>query len=460
MNFASPPAIYSPISYPPSPESTRQEYPPAFPSPKSALPAPTDYSQALASDPFTVETSDDEDDSAIQQALENARTNNEIATARPIPIQPSGEAAVKETFGRFASAPRRLPTGGPAIDARYQTGVSKSAIDVDAFKRMLLTGDRGSSSSRELAVQNNQSGLVPVSDSGSSADTASISQHSLFETVTSAHEESPRTSDEFDGNEANTYRASLGTISEKDEKPAPPHRRRGKPLKDAEIGKGPRTGFDKFMNSLSFPASHNVSSDNPSLQSPPYHENSTFDRLITSEAPDAQKKLPPALPQARRKSQQASTLPVLTRSSSSRQSVFSDIEGPPSPSTAHSTSKPPPPPPVRRANTNDRRHSIDIASIPKDADVEYSKPRPGLPQTPSYLKRMSPGLPPPVPPPRRGRGSSRSSVESPRPSVASLGPGESGESASSTPKNDPSDILADLAALQREISAARAGAGR
>ena len=460
MNFASPPGIpISPVSYPPSPESTRQEFLSTFLSPKSPLPAPTDYSEALASDPFTAEASDDEDDSAIEQALENARTNNEITGAGPVVSQAFKDNAVRETLGRFASAPRRQLNNQPATDAKDQSRASKSAMDVDAFKRMLLTGDRGASSSRETAAQNSQTGPTPVSDSGSSADTASISQHSIFETVPPAHEESPRTSDELEGNEANAYRKSLGTISEKGEKPPPPKSRRGKPLQEPGTGQGPTTKFDSFISSLSLPSSRNVSSETPSLKSPTVDETPTTDRVITSEVPDAQKKAPPTPPLARRKSQQAPKQPVLTRSSSSRYSVFSEIDAPPSPSSTASASKPPPPPPARRSNsTNERRPSIDVGSIPEDTDVAHLEARPGLPQTPSYLKRMSQGLPPPVPPPRRGRGSSRSSMENTRPSMASLGLTEPGGSASSTPRNEPRDILADLATLQREVDAARAGA--
>ncbi|OQV00374.1 hypothetical protein CLAIMM_05878 [Cladophialophora immunda] len=256
VNFASPPAIpISPVSYPPSPESTRQEFLSTFPSPKSPVPAPTDYSQALASDPFAAEASD-EDDSAIEQALENARANNEITAAGSITTKVSRDDAVRETLARFPSIPRRpVNSQSAAAAGKDLSSSSKSTMDVDAFKRMLLTGDRSASSSRDIAVQNIQSGPNPVSDSGSSADTASISQHSIFETVQPAHDESPRTSDDLEGNEANTYRAQLGTISEKGEKPPPPKSRRGKPLKDLGMEQGPTAKFDSFINSLALPGS-------------------------------------------------------------------------------------------------------------------------------------------------------------------------------------------------------------
>ncbi|KIW89198.1 uncharacterized protein Z519_10050 [Cladophialophora bantiana CBS 173.52] len=462
VNFASPPAIpISPVSYPPSPESTRQEFLSTFPSPKSPFPAPTDYSQALASDPFAAEASD-EDDSAIEEALENAKASNEITAPGSIITKASREDAVKETLGRFASAPRRLVDHqSAAAGSKDLSGSSKSIMDVDAFKRMLLTGDRGSSWSRDTAVQSTQSGPNPVSDSGSSADTASISQHSIFETVQPAHDESPRTSDELDASEVNTYRAHLGTISEKGEKPPPPKSRRGKTLKDSGTEPGPTAKFDTFINSLSLPSSRNINSEVPSLRSPPIDESPASDRFTSAGPPDTPKKVPPAPPVTRRKSQQAPKKPVLARSSSSRYSVFSETDGPPSPSFPSSGSKPPPPPPARRANsTGDRRPSLDVTSIPENANLTETELRPGIHSTPSYLKRMSQGLPPPLPPPRRGRGSSRSSMETTRPPMAHLGMAEAGGSDMGFPKSDPRDILADLAALQREVDAARAGAGQ
>lgn len=337
-------------------------------------------------------------------------------------------------------------------------------MDVDAFKKMLLTGERGSSGQSTLI------GPIPVSDSGSSADTASISQQSIFETVPPTHE-SPRTSDDLDLNEADEQRARFGPSPESRRKPPPPKSRRGKPLRESGSEPGPTAKFDNFINSLSRPASRDVSSETPSLKSPTLDERPTSDRFASSSMPEAQKleaqkRVPPAPPLARRKSQQAANKPVLTRSSSSRYSVLSDHDAPPSPSSTNATSKAPPPPPTRRSTgTGECRPSLDVGSLPENASLEDVGSRPGLAHTPSYLKRLSQGAaPPPVPPPRRGRGSSRSSIETARPSVAT--PGMTGELAGSDANlgrkssEEPRDILADIAALQKEVDAARAGAGQ
>ena len=411
---------------------------------------------------------------------------------------------MKGALGRVASAPRRPMNNQPSTSTEEQSTASRSTLGVDAFKRMLLTGDRGPASVSDNGIDTNasrkhddssadlssrmaeglhnqektpplpglqpsgdaegqsgQAGPNPVSDSGSSADTASTSQHSIFETVQPTHDDSPRTSDELDVTEARAFRAGLGIIAERREKPPLPRSRRGKPLQEVRSEQGPTAKFDDFINSLSLPSSRNISSKTQSLRSPGHNDGLTSDHLKSAEALDTQKKTPPAVPLSRRKSQQAPKKPVLARSSSSRYSVFSETEGPLSPHPTNSSFKAPPPPPARRSNSSSgRRPSIDVVSIPEEADVSYLETRPGLAQTPSYQKRMSQGLPPPIPPPRRGWGSSRGSMENPRPSMASLGLSETGESRSSTPSRDRQDILADIAALQREVDAARAGAGQ
>lgn len=469
VNFASPPGIpISPVSYPPSPESTRRDSLPTFPSLATSLPQPTDYSEALASNPFAAEASEGEDDGAIEQALQNTRVNATIIAPATIPEPISKDNAVKDTLGRFASVSRRPPPG------QESGGSSRQALDVAAFTKLLLTGERGAPASRDLAVQSVQANHgQPVSESSSSADTASISQQSIFETIPPTQEESPRSSFEGDSNEAKEQRPNLQATTESKKKPPPPKSRRGKPLRDSAGEQESKQNFDNFINSLSLPGSRNISSEMPGLKSPTTEQNPTFDKSGSANIPEtSQKRVPPAPPLARRKSQQAPSKPVLTRSSSSRYSVLSDYDAPLSPSTGNSGFKIPPPPPAARRTTNssERRPSFDVQSVPENVAIggspsslepQSAEVRPGLSQTPSYLKRMSQGTPPPVPPPRRGRGSSRSSVETQRPSMAALGISEP-EGGDVTPRSeniDRRDLLADLAALQKEVDAARRSAG-
>ena len=472
MNFASPPAIISPASYASSPESTRQEFPSAFSSPNSSFPAPTDYSQAFASDPFA-EQPDGEDDIAIEKAQENAKVNTAIVVETTTTVNVSKHDAVTDTLGRFASGLRNPSTTQEfAAGAKDQGGLVKPTMDVDAFKRMLLTGERQSAASRVGVTPNAHTATVqPVSDSSSNADSASISQHSLFETVQPAHEESPRTSEELDTREANEPRATAGPSSSVRRPPPPPKSRHGKPDKEATPETGSIAKLDNFINSLTLPTSQSASSETASLTSPSIEQSPTSDRFAKPTVPESNKRTAPALPLARRKSQHPPSKPALTRSSSSRQSVLGGFDPPPSPSATTSTSKAPPPPPARRStSTGERRPSLDTMPVSEtdslsgqqlSSDWSSAETGPALTQTPSYLKRTSQGPPPPLPPPRRGRGSSRSSVETQRPTLTTLGMTEvsQGEPNINRGSTGSRDILADLAALQREVDAARASAG-
>jgi hypothetical protein len=85
------------------------------------------------------------------------------------------------------------------------------------------------------------------------------------------------------------------------------------------------------------------------------------------------------------------------------------------------------------------------------------------------IPRHEGGAPPPAPPPRRGAGTARSSMSEHgyrRSSVHSVGSDASslrqideGAQAEAPPKQPERDIMADLAALQAEVDALRAGAG-
>ncbi|KIW15063.1 hypothetical protein PV08_07850 [Exophiala spinifera] len=459
VNFASPPAIISPISYSSSPESSRQDFPSNAPIQSSPLPAPTDYSHAFAIDPFA-EQPGDGDDSAIEKALENARVNTAIVTAPVVAPKINPDSAVKDTLARFASAPRG-PSFGQHLDSRAkkENASSKAIMDVDAFKRMLLTG---SATPGEKAASSQPVSTQSVSDNSSSADSASISQHSLFEINPTTREESPRTSEELDMREHIEHRTTPGPSSSSKRPPPPPKSRRGKASKDATSDSGSMNKFDNFINSLSLPPKHDASSEMSSMRSPSSEQLDFGETSSNSYVPEASKRAAPPPPLTRRKSQQQPSKPLLTRSSSSRQSVLSDSDPPVSPQSTTTPRAPPPPPSRRSASFGERRPSLDLASTSEIGSQSSQQPTPS--QTPSYPKKSSQLPPPPLPPPRRGRGSSRSSVDTQRPSMLALGITDPLKSQDDSTEKHSSlgerDILADLAALQREVDAARASAGR
>lgn len=436
MNFASPPAIpISPVSYPSSPESTRIS--PAYSSIQPVPLTPTYYGDALQNDPFRAEAATDEGDGAIEQALENAKANTTLIAPA---LENSKQDAVKNTLSKFASIPKR--STGPSHGAGLpQPSVpQKQTMDVDAFTRLLLTGNSGSDRHQDDYIGATSLATALTSDASSGADTASISQRSLLEQGLNA-DESSRSSVEFDLGDAEDSRRSRLPIQsvEVRKKPPPPAPRHGKLIRN----------------------------ESPSgLSIDPHTEQSS--------SPIGVSKKPPTSPLARRQSQNSGTF----RPTSSRTSSASDVDT--APNLDEASPRPPPPPRSRRpVMTTERRRSSDLPTTMEESDSaesstfvgrKSSESRPAPPPARNSTKRLSMATvnAPPVPPPRRGRGSSRSSFDGQRPVIPTT-PDFSNDTAAngvasltSEPNQDTfsyssnaTDIMADIAALQREVEEAR-----
>lgn len=415
------------------------------------MPESAGYGQALYHDPFQEEPSHDEDDSAIEEALRNARLNNTLPEGSNSATR-AKQANVRDTLGRFASAPKR-PT--PKADENSK----KPAMDVNAFTRMLLTGQGGSSSAGpSVAAQ-------PVNDSASSTDTTSTSQRSIFETASRTVEETPRSSSERERDD------EVQSLNREARKPPPPPRpRHGKPVSDAET--------------VAAETNVEVDSGRPSgalqpeaaIHQRPSDEANSTPPINSAEAKSSKK--PPPPPIARRKSQKQTTVtrPEITRNNSSGYSLSSENEEPLASPPPTAKMAPPPPPPSRRPNSQyGRRPSTDLpATYEQDEDDSDAVVTERPTSSSKRISQASLGPPPPVPPPRKNKNSGRSSMDSQhRPSMAALGiaggsarsssdlggrPG--GDSRNVSGASNAADILADLEALQREVDAARAGAGR
>jgi hypothetical protein len=145
--------------------------------------------------------------------------------------------------------------------------------------------------------------------------------------------------------------------------------------------------------------------------------------------------------------------------------------------------KAPPPPPQRRLNrastygtpsnetqwpvrgTPRRPSGSILADLNTGTNTELHQPTttdtPS--RTPSTASRTSAsvtgtassGAPPPLPPPRRMRGLSRSSLDSQRPASSDLRRPSTESSLNVSGASNATDILADLAALQKEVDALR-----
>jgi hypothetical protein len=330
-------------------------------------------------------------------------------------------------------------------------------MDVNAFTRMLLTGQSGNPGAGAGAAQ------PPMNDSASSTDTASISQPSIFEAGARTTEDTAQSSSE-DEKEQDFLR---GNKTDK-RRPPPPKPRHGKPVSDSEVPLSSAAQTESRRTSGTSYAEmgmHRTISEDSDVATPPQDSDTKT------------MKKPPPPPLARRRSQKAAlSRPEMSRSGSSRYSLSSDNEESiTSPPPSARMAPPPPPPPSRRPNSQyGRRPSTDLpATYEQDEDDSDTAVTERPPSSSKRVSQVSLGPPPPVPPPRKNKSSGRSSMDSQhRPSMSALGlanssarsssemsrPGQDSTAAASA--SNAADILADLEALQREVDAARASAGR
>ena len=372
-------------------------------------------------------------------------------------------------------------------------------MDVDSFKRLLLTGNSAAPASRTGATStSNTAQQAPVSDSSSNTDTASVSRQSIFEPLPPLHADTPRTSQEISPGDVDDELRRL-VINDEKKKPPPPKTRHGKLIKSNPIipTSQPDMATDVSIraNEVTSPMTPNTAAfsdlDKPLPLTP--HESSPSDtslegRIGSPLTPISRR--PPTPPMARRQSQKEPGKAGLGRSGSSRQSHATSSENttPSGPS-----SKAPPAPPARRGNrSSSTTSSINQTIIPDTGHVHISRNEHGLENsanaeissipsptlarnasmssTTSNKRASRPpgssmGKPPAPPPPRRGRNSSHSSMDAQQPTglratdaikasgaVGSVS--DENEQMPSGSKNA-NDILADLAALQREVDSLR-----
>jgi len=469
--------------------------------PTSSFNRPTDGVPASA-DPFHSDDSDTSNERSDERHNRVLRAEPAITPttaqhglnwrpAEPQSLSSSAAAAIEAPLADGGSITRNTPAQVP--------GRGKQAIDVDAFKKLLLTGESGREGSGGAVVPpvSATHSIIPGDSSSSTADSASVSRQSIFEPITSTSTDTPRTSHELDFDDTSVERRSMysPTAPQARQKPSVPKTRHGKPLAETKPSTpGAITTFgigDTSSARIYIPSSQSPTTDvtkdlDKPLPQPPV--DSSFP-MLKVESPKletalpARAKRPPTPPLARRQSQMKGKKPQLARNSSSIASAVED----PSPSSptdsqnAPSTMKPPPPPPQRnlkRASTYGTPSSephLPISDSPRRpsasflADLNTGIDRAGqrvaeLPsRTPSNASRASislnstsgPGAPPPLPPPRRMRGLSKSSTDSQRPASSEWRrpSTESGRNVSG--QSNAADILADLAALQREVDALR-----
>ena len=357
----------------------------------------------------------------------------------------------------------------------------KTPMDVDAFKRLLLTGakDPVPASSMSLSVlgQHGSQG-----DNSSNTDTSSISKNSILDSQTDLSPETPDTSQDatpLDEEGESIFRHRI----RKSEPPTPP-RRRGSDLGRPQSLRG--------HNDQPTPASSEIASSRPTsiitdsnksisayLPTEATVPNQPGSPLSNSFNSSSRQRVAPPPPISRRNSQmRAKQQQFHGVASSIAEETFPEPILPPPPAI----SKAPAPPPPRRKGTErvaavsldhanqsiegpsileDRSSQIPTKAPPPPPSRSGSKAKTSRPiQIPSIARTVN--VPPPPPP--RHRASSGSSYASQRASTELTGLSNESQPPSSQPNSqedqprateDTKDILADLSTLQKELDAYR-----
>lgn len=330
---------------------------------------------------------------------------------------------------------------------RAGPSAGRAAMDVDAFKRMLMTG-KTESSPRGSA---DASAGLPVhigfamNEGGSNTDVSSISKQSVFESIQDAHPESPRTSHEISDtdDERRRLRADSAGSASGRKKPPPPSSRHGKLIK-MEL-KGEDSGSLGGGQTITPPQRSPIDVHKPLPAAPTRasHESDRediFDKESLGKVPEppsptqAPRKGPPP-PPSRRHSQLVadSKLSVV----SGRLSPNLEEDDVPSASWQSVTSPPPPPPSRRPASIRhssyiqgpgsplatpasflegDRPSSASGKTVPmpppsRHTSIRQSARPPSISSVDMSTSGRRSGATPPPPPPPRARASSRNSMD-------------------------------------------------
>jgi hypothetical protein len=434
------------VQSPPPSSPEADSIPHGFPTPISR---PDDF-PSTDNDPFENATTDSSEDSGDETETLNSTSVPSNPFQKTLATQERTDGA--DSF----NTPSHISTLGG-------TGVGRGPLDVEAFKRLLMTG------SADAAVP--ASGLAPpinlgqlaLNDGSSSTDaSSSASRQSIFEPTQEIHPESPRTSHEVsDPDDERRRFATDGLAPSERRKPPPPSSRHGKlirvelrdentPRIDTSLlpgRKGPEQSSISPKSAQSIRSPTDLNKPLPAVPTRASHESdreSVFDKEAAGKTPEPAspsstqtRKTPPAPPLTRRHSQLVSEskaarpasvrLPTNTEEGEMSLSSYENV-------LSQSTNKAPPLPPVRRPASI--RNSSQTDSIPASTSPPQEQQRPmsksgSAPappparmasarhssRPPSVMsmdltsKRVS-TAPPPPPPPRQ-RASSRTSMEGP-----------------------------------------------
>ncbi|KAK1757266.1 hypothetical protein QBC47DRAFT_177790 [Echria macrotheca] len=313
---------------------------------------------------------------------------------------------------------------------------ARGALDVDAFKRLLLTGQTGMLDTAQASASASQIAHpgYPAGDGASLTDASSVSRQSIFDATHASVQETPRTSHEISEPEVDDDRSGLITGSRPKaqspptatlrKKPPPPSSRHGKLIKVELKDKDRPDNRERSSSSLSDQTVTKSPSpptpleiNKPLPPSPARHHKddeseSIFDREAAGKVPElAEELVTEPLPMPR---------PPTPPNASHAPSI---ITTPISPSA-----KKPPPPPMRRHphNRSDSKASVLITAPPtnstaqpEDLDPSVRRSSQDSTRSRSSSVRVSIHAPAP-PPPRRPNHATRASTSFTSPSAVSF----------------------------------------
>lgn len=437
--------------------------------PSSFSPA-SDLNEAQSINPFEAEVQEEDEDSEDQEMLDNTRQNSSVLTSSyPRGPRRPGDTVLKSTVKReepskIGLADADKQRARPTAISRAGSGTARASLDVDAFKRLIMTGEKGvtASGTPPTPPAQNLSAQSILGDSSSNTDTSSISRQSLFEFMAEAATDTPRTSHEISVSD-DEWQLPVGasTLASRTFEPQPSSIRYGTSVNISmprtvsfEDSSSPSFSFENpphkidgqgsKVNSqsqiptdlnkpLPLPPSYKQPEQSTSVQQGRSSPDESSNRLQSiSPLSISNKKRPPTPPLARRHSQLRSSNPLLSRSNSARLPRHGIS------SSAQATDvRTPPPPPTRRtlpvraqSSSEDSVYTETLLSSSPSAAATIrpekqhtSRPPPPPARTLSISSIKRPYRPPPAassvakvppPPPPRNRGSSQSSFDGPR----------------------------------------------
>ncbi|PGG99501.1 hypothetical protein AJ79_08503 [Helicocarpus griseus UAMH5409] len=514
VRIASPPVPTQPLFHPSpgdhqAPANTRIPFPRHGTHRGSPPPPSRDDSSGSeddsTTDPFNPDASGNEHYGAIDNKYGRGGPERESG------VRGAGHEEEQALSASYGAEPTVFPRGQGAATSRgsdESNTSSRSAskgkratMDVDAFTRMLMTGDTGGGKESVPATTQQPKNGPPISDSSSNTDAGSASKQPVFDRQHIPQAETPRTSHDLTTAEADEERRKLAALTKPPErqKPPPPKTRHGKPIKPNNTNQtsplanpapitspGHRTTSPASISSPPLAQQPGSDANRPLPQPPvdnPCPSMSIKDAQEGTEnpasLPQPQQKRPPTPPISRRHSQMKSNKTGISRNNSARLSLPPGINNLNPPSSHNSSPlKTPPPPPSRRKDRESSTFSSSDTPTPQEqpqssvrrssSTKEDSSDKSSLRsvETVSMIsnKRASHG-PPRPPPPRRG-GGSRASLDDSRPvlpagaEAANQVPRTTGMGTMNDDKQSPpitsapshaTDILADLSRLQKEV---------